>query len=420
MVADKERQHGERVPRLPKYHLRVLPVTALFGGNASGKTNFFLAFSFAKRLVVQGTSPGDSIAVEPYELSPESLQNPTSFQFELLCGNDIYDFSFTVTDQAVLEERLARVLGKTEHELYHRHDGKCDFPYAKNKDKLRYDNAFSETRDNQLFLTSSVSHQLDYGRPVYDWFKDTLKLIAPDSRFGDFEYFYDVNHPLYIEMIALLKGLDIAASDIVIDEIPLKNLPYPENFIKKITENIKDNETVRFFPGPTKERYFVTKRDGELIAKRLTTMHETDSGELVRFSLSRESDGTLRMIDLLPVFVDLMVSSSKYVFLVDDLDNSLHPELTRSLIEQYLCLCDKETRTQLLFTTHNAYLMDQRLLRRDEIWLVDRGFPMASTLYSLNTFVNLRYDKILNQDYLNARFGGVPRILISNPQTLYQ
>jgi AAA15 family ATPase/GTPase len=317
-----------------------------------------------------------------------------------------------------LEERLVRISSKNEYELYHRHDGICDFPNARGQDKLIYDNAFSATRDNQLFLTSSVSYRLEFGRPVYLWFRDTLKLIAPDSRFGAFERFYDVDHPLHVELLALIQGLDVGISDITITEIPTHSLPCAKEVVQIIKESINDNETVRVFTGSTKERYLVTKRDGELIAKILTTTHEADEGDPVRFALSRESEGTLRVIDLLPVFVDLMESSSNYVFMIDELDRSLHPELMRSLIEEYLDQCDKETRTQLLFTTHNAFNMDQRLLRRDEIWLVDRGFPLASTLYSLNTFVDLRYDKNLNKDYLDARFGGIPHIFISKALNL--
>jgi AAA15 family ATPase/GTPase len=418
MVADKARQHGERVPRLPKYHLRVLPVAAIFGANSSGKTNLFMAFNFVKRFVVEGTTLDNPIDVEPYQLSPESLQNPTRFQFQLLCGDDIYDFSFTVTHRAVLEEKLVRILSRTEHEIYHSHDGICDFPSVNSKDKKDYAYAFTKTKVNQLFLTTSIMLLMDFGRPVFDWFNNNLTLIAPDARFGAFERFYDVDHPQYDEMIALIKGLDVGVSEILTNEIPIQNLPCPPGFLQFIKNSIKDNETVRFYPGPTKERYLVTKRGGGLIAKTLTTMHNDENDNPIKFTLSREPDGTIRMIDLLPAFVNLMDSSSKYVFLIDELDRSLHPALTRALLSEYLGQCDKETRTQLLFTTQDAFHMDQRFFRREEMWLVDRIHPGASTLYSLIDFADLGYDKNLNKRYLSGRFGGVPDIFISKALNL--
>ncbi|HCJ51975.1 MAG TPA: abortive phage resistance protein, partial [Gallionella sp.] len=84
MVASRERQHGDRVPKLGKYQTRVLPVAAIYGGNASGKTNFFKALSFAKALVVKGTQPDSLIPVEPFRLDAKGAGQPSRFGFELL------------------------------------------------------------------------------------------------------------------------------------------------------------------------------------------------------------------------------------------------------------------------------------------------------------------------------------------------
>ena len=84
MVASRERQHGGRVPKLGKYQTRVLPVAAIYGGNASGKTNFFKALSFAKALVVKGTQPDSLIPVEPFRLDAKVADQPSRFGFELL------------------------------------------------------------------------------------------------------------------------------------------------------------------------------------------------------------------------------------------------------------------------------------------------------------------------------------------------
>jgi Predicted ATPases len=207
MVASRERQHGDRVPKLGKYQTRVLPVAAIYGGNASGKTNFFKALSFAKALVVKGTQPDSLIPVEPFRLDAKVADQPSRFGFELLIDEIIYEFSFAVTRKAVLEEKLVTITSTSEKVLYHRRDGKPNFDDSLAKDQfLQF--AFKGTRDNQLFLTNSVSQKVDNFRPVYDWFKDTLELVAPDSRFEPFEQFLDEGHPLYSTMNEMLPQLD--------------------------------------------------------------------------------------------------------------------------------------------------------------------------------------------------------------------
>ena len=122
MVASRERQHGERVPKLGKYQTRVLPIAAIYGGNASGKTNFFKALNFAKTLVIKGTRPNSLIPIETFRLGAEGKSQPSRFAFELLIDDTIYDFSFAVTQKAVLEERLVKITSTSEKVLYDRRD----------------------------------------------------------------------------------------------------------------------------------------------------------------------------------------------------------------------------------------------------------------------------------------------------------
>jgi AAA15 family ATPase/GTPase len=219
-----------------------------------------------------------------------------------------------------------------------------------------------------------------------------------------------VNHLQKDKLSDLLKLLGIRTTEIITFDVSIEDLPCSPSFIREINEAIKDSEIVSFILGPTKERYWIFKRDGDLIAQRLATMHEAENGEMIPVTLSQESDGTIRVIDLFPAFFELMESSSTSVFLIDELDRNLHPSLTSAWLSEYLDQCGKETRMQLLFTAHDPFLMEQRLFRRDEMWLINRNYHGASTLYSLNGFADLRHDKSLYRDYLIGRFGGVPDI----------
>lgn len=412
MVASRERQHGERLPKLGKYDTRVLPVAAIYGGNASGKTNFFKAMSFAKMLVVRGTQPDSHLAVECFRLDNASIDKPSRFVFELLIDETIYEFSFSANRKAILEEKLIVITSTSERELYSRRDNKINFDETLKKDQfLQF--AFKGTRDNQLFLTNSVSQKVDNFRPVYDWFKDTLELVAPDSRFEPFEQFLDDGHPLYATMNEMLPQLDTGIARLGGEDIPFENIPLPEPMKMMIQEDVKEGMTIRLMSDKN-ERFVFTRKNAELIAKKLVTYHPKADGTEAKFEIRQESDGSQRVIDLLPAFLELAAPGSKKVFVIDEVDRSLHTLLTRRLLEAYLASCSADTRSQLLLTTHDVLLMDQQLLRRDEMWVAERKPTGASTMVSFAEYKDVRYDKDIRKSYLQGRFGGIPRILLSS------
>ena len=119
MVASRERQHGQRVAR-PRKNLGVLPIAAIYGGNASGKSNLFKALNFAKQFIVQGTQVDQVIAVQPFRLDARTQQSPSEFIFEVLVGDTIYDYRFVVTHQQVVMERLSLVRLTTEQVIFER------------------------------------------------------------------------------------------------------------------------------------------------------------------------------------------------------------------------------------------------------------------------------------------------------------
>ena len=416
MVASKERQHGYRVSKLGKYRTRVLPIAAIYGGNASGKSNFFKALSFAKKLVVKGTQPGSLIPVEPFLLDAKEAEQPSRFGFELLLNDIIYEFSFAVTRKAVLEEKLITITSTSEKVLYDRRGGNPNFNNSLAKNEfLKF--AFQGTRGNQLFLTNSVSQGINNFRQVYDWFNNTLALIAPDSRFEPFEQFLDEKHPLHSTMNEILPQLDTGITHLEGKEIPFENLPLPEPLKTTLREDVKENMTVHLRTGPIDEQFVVTREGGELIAKKLVTYHPQAGGREAKFEIHQESDGSQRVIDLLPAFLQLSENDSSRVYVVDEIDRSLHTLLTRRLLESYLANCSKETRKQLLLTTHDVLLMDQQLLRRDEIWVAERDATGASSLLSFSEYKDVRYDKNVRKSYLQGRLGGIPRILLRGALT---
>ena len=414
MVASRERQHGGRVPNCGKYQTRLLPIAALYGGNASGKTNFCKALNFAKSLVVKGTQPDSQIPIVPFRLDAMATERPSRFGFELLIDEMMYDFSFAVTRSAIQEERLVRITRTSEKVLYHRQHGKPNFHQTLAKDQfLQF--AFQGTRDNQLFLTNSVLLKIDSFRPVYNWFKHTLELVAPDSRFQPFELYFDEGNPFNSIMNEMLAQLDTGITRLGSKEIPLEHVPLPEMIKSKLLEDVREGMVARLQDDMRGERFVVTRSGGELVAKKLVAFHTLADGREFEFDIRHESDGSRRVIDLLPAFAGMSIQeATQKVVVIDEVDRCLHTLLTRRLLEGYLANCSTSTRRQMLLTTHDVLLMDQQLLRRDEMWVTERDDLGASSLFSFSEYQDVRYDKDIRKSYLQGRLGGIPRFLLGD------
>ena len=410
MIATRERQHNERVPRIKKYRTGILPITALYGGNASGKSNLFEALRFAQELIVDGKRPGERIPVKPFRLDEKSGKLPTAFCFELLVDEVIYEYSFVLTPNEIVEEKLVEITGSSEKTLFHRLDGKpnLDDSLKKKSDLEVY---FKGTRDNELFLTNTVFQKVEAFLPVWSWFRNGLVLIGPESKYARFERLGDEQDPLSSFVNDVLSRLDIGFHRIEGEDIPLDTVPLSEPAKEKLLEDIKANGTIqrRLFGNG---RLILRSENGVVKAQKLVARHVGKDGFEVLFDLRDESDGSIRMMDLVPALPALCAENSRKVFVIDEIDRSLHTLLTRTLLEMYLESCSPESRSQLLFTTHDALLMDQDLLRRDEMWVAERDDEGASRIFSFSEYKDVRYDKDIMKSYLQGRLGGVPRILL--------
>ncbi|MEW6710605.1 MAG: ATP-binding protein [Candidatus Riflebacteria bacterium] len=410
MAATKEKQHNTRVPKVGKYPIKILPFAAIYGSNASGKTNFFKGINFARNFIVRGSTPGSYLAMEPFRLDADSMRKPGKFGFEILIDDIIYEYFFVANKECVFEEKLVEINSNSEKTLFHRQNGKANFDSTlKNNERLKF--AFIGTRDNQLFLTNSVFQNIDKFKHVYEWFKNSLVLIAPDSRFEPFEHYINESHQLYGPINHMLESLDTGITQLAGKEIDFEAMPIPEPFKTRIKEEMKDGMTFRIQSHPKNERHIVKRQNGVLKAFKLYTYHKNSFGEMIPFEMENESDGTQRIIDLLPAFIDVSQSNCAKTYIIDEIDRSLHTILTRKLVESYLHTCSPKSRNQLLITTHDVLLMDQKIIRRDEMWIAERNENGCSMLIPFSDFDDIRYDKDLRKSYLQGRLGGIPKIL---------
>ena len=209
-----------------------------------------------------------------------------------------------------------------------------------------------------------------------------------------------------------LQQLDTGIAKLSSEKIQFESLPLPESLKTELEEEVKENSTVRLRTEPDNERYLLTRKNGDLVARKLVALHTNADGTTTKFEIGQESDGSQRVLDLLPAFLELSAHASNRVYVIDEVDRSLHTLLIRELLEAYLSSCSTESSNQLLLTTHDVMLMDQKMLRRDEMWVAERDASSNSTLVSFNEYGKIRYDKDIRKSYLQGRLGGIPRILM--------
>jgi hypothetical protein len=184
----------------------------------------------------------------------------------------------------------------------------------------------------------------------------------------------------------------------------------PEHHKKMIKKRLAPGIYATMINSLTGDRFVICLENDKPVAKKIVTMHDSYDGNPVSFDLSQESDGSIRLIDLAPAIVDLTREDSQKVYFVDEIERSLHSLLIEKLIKIYFDSCSEESRSQLIFTTHNLTLMDQKLFRRDEMWAMERTLSGGATLFPFSDFQDIRYDKDVRKSYLQGRLGGVPNI----------
>jgi hypothetical protein len=410
MVATREKQHHGHITAIKGHNLNLLPVAAIYGANASGKSNLIKAMHFAQHFVTNPPKADAPIPVKPFLLGKDSHGGATTFRFDLSIGEDIYEYRFSLTAKRVIQEELKRIHASSEERLFRRGSEGDQFELSKNVQNQEQQHfAFRGTHDNQLFLTNSVSQKLKEFRPVFDWFDKSVTVIRPDSRYmGMLEITSDRN-PRFREMTARLRDLDTGIAAMRQMDIDSDTV-FPKGLLAELATSLKEGQALPFSPTMNDDGVFLHKKDGKLTIRRLAPIHQSEGGKEILFNFADESDGTRRLLDILPAFLSLEEKPSTTVFVIDELDRSLHSNLTRSLLEHYLGQRTDSSQSQLIFTTHDTQLMTQKLFRRDELWITERDQFGASKLVAFSEFKDVRKDKDIRRSYLQGRMGGVPKI----------
>lgn len=400
---------------------KLLKHAVIYGANASGKSNLvdFLRFfktTLEERLPVWGTK---------YfcRNSKDNEKRDSIFEIQMEIDGKFYAYGFS----AILASRW--MTGEWLYELYQNGGARCIFEREElSKPKLdssvvltkeeynRFEIYASDFENNlsDLFLAEmnrgkniAEDSNLQVFKKVYNWLKNHIVIITPDSRVTDFKYYYENDS---LELINdLISTFDTGVSNVRIEEIDLndlsKMLPKPvlDDVMERVRKSLAETGKKSFrMSGRSDTSFFNIEFNGNEEPK-VTTIKLRHGKSMYDFDFEDESDGTRRLFDLMDM---LLMKDDDIVYVVDELERSLHPKLTEHFLELF-SERHKNHKIQLIFTTHESSIMDQALFRRDEIWFIERDEENNSKIYSLDRFKE-RYDKKLSKAYLEGRYGAIP------------
>ena len=403
----------------------ILPIAAIYGANAAGKSNLVKAISFVKELVVEGTRPEQLIPVPTFKLGDYS-KKPSKFELVFTHQGSQYSYGFRLNKEKIIEEWLHGIPQgrKIEVMYFERHTsltkrettveygsilkGRRTTNGESSKRRLNLEFIAKGTRHNQLFLTEAIDRSVKDLMPIFNWFKKILTIIPAEVDCTSLETGVHGNESFTDFLSEFLKsagtGIDSISTEKIKVDLEQHLFSMPKSIKDKLSQDLDKNLEVTVENSRGGRSILSKDDDGQIILMRLMTKHRSENGKFVDFSIDEESEGTQRLIHLVPSLFLLKQNIEAVIFL-DELDRRLHPLLSRYFVETAINCRAKGN--QLIFTTHDTNLLDLDLLRRDEIWFVEKDTQGVSSCYSLAEF-KIRPDLKIEKGYLNARFGAIP------------
>lgn len=414
LFAGQSEQHKDRI--INYENRKVLKFSSIYGANASGKTNLIKAIDTGKEIVLN-TMENSDYKDKFCRNRKENAKKPTLFEYEFTLKNRCFAYGFTVNLQEgkVISEWLYELTSKTEDVIFER---------VVESNQYYFDEQFFHKKENsnqfQFFIedanrihTTLLLHEISRRKiadedfvifqNIYQWFKNQLIIIYPETKIGASYLRFDNDDE---KLVNILKYLDTGITDYSMKKINEKIFKeyfsddiLAEKFLKRPDSNRRKHMKGILNLGGTLFELEYKDIDKPEISK-LMFQHGSDE---YSYEYGEESDGTQRLIDLLDVILN---DDNDKVFVIDELDRSLHPQMTIKFVETFLKFT-KGKNTQLIITTHESNLMDLNLLRRDEIWFAEKEKDNSTSLYTLEKF-KIRYDKVVSKNYLAGRYGAVP------------
>lgn len=369
----------------------LLKSAAIYGPNASGKSNFLLAVRAMREIITKpaaGLQQSDKLPIIPFRLTKTTRNQPSEFEMHFIVDKVRYQYGFSATGERIYHEwLLAYPKGRPQHWFEREWDKKTkeyEWYLGSNLigDKQTWQKA---TRDKALFLSTAVLLNSKQLRPVYNWFDSTLHtsvnpLLTPLMCQNEDK----------AKLLEFLRAADLAIEDVDTEKVPFDRMMLPDF----IPESLK-KEFIDHYGGRDFLKINIYRKDAE--------------GKLQKFDLEQEeSDGTRQLFYLAGSWINIL-SEGKILF-IDDLNKELHPYIVQFLIKLFHSRRNNFKNAQLIAITHETSILNQDVLRRDQVWFCEKHKSQATELYPLTDFSPRKGYERLELTYLSGRYGGLPYV----------
>lgn len=366
---------------------KILKSTAIYGANASGKSNLFKALAIVNSMIVQSNfiDPNSNLPIIPFKLNKKNINEPSSFEIKFIFNNIKYLYGFKADSKVIYNEYLYYYPKGKQAKIFVR-DNVDKYTFNVEDNKILNDIKGKNTA-NKFFLSTATTWNFDKTKPAYDFLTQKIGVVFSIDQVNNYSYkMYSTDTNGELEKLALkfLKKADFNITGYKVNE-------------ERMTE-----ETLNLLPDPVKPLFSVGAT-----TYKISTKHNIENEEF-EFNIGEESVGTQNIFSLIPVIRDVLVNGK--VLIIDEIDRSLHPLLVKYILEIFNDEEINKNGSQLIFNTHDTNILDLELLRRDQIWFTEKN-PVngASNIYPLDDF-SVRNTENIEKGYLLGRYGAVPFI----------
>lgn len=409
-VAGKGSLHPEHVARAEKRDdISVLRAGIVYGANAAGKSNFIKATRFIQLLVL-GKSPFS--AMETFK-SGKGRRSVSKIELEIKIGKRYFAYGVEFNIRGIKEEWLFEINSRSDRKIYTRKvsDSGNEFDFGEidgdKETKLFVKFLGESTPKDRTFISEYVKRNgkgVEDVRLVQNWFSRELKIIFPNTRYKGLSVRAEQDADFQKATKDLLRHFNTGITEIRRIRIKSKeDTGLPENVLERIEKDCNPGESIMLASSSDNEVFFFERKDdGSFAIYKQIAVHGSGDSE-TKFEMDEESDGTIRLLDFIPMLIDLR--RNPVVYLIDELDRSMHPMMTYEIIKSFFKNLNPEVESQVIFSTHESNLLDLELMRADEIWFVEKDNDGASHFSSLAEY-KPRAD--VRKGYLLGRYGAVP------------
>lgn len=398
--------------------INTLRTAVIYGANGAGKSCLIKALGRLQDMIVRGSIfPSSSRDANKYN-NPDV---PVSLEIEFSTSNGQYSYGISYRGNLCVEEWLYSTIGSPVPIFERTYDDTTDKSHisltpekgneAKNKllTTLLEDNLLKK---NEILLSKHDVIKNAQVTDAYMWIVSKLNIIDPETHSTSiFDDRY--SNPVFkAQSEQLMSALDLGISELILIDEDIESFKqsiteWPElaqdidKIVKRLSKLPDGEQTALIETGTF--TVSIRKEGNKYFVRRVKSAHNVN-GTLYDFELKEESDGTQRIFDFVPMLQEIKSKDETYV--IDEIDRSLHPALVRALVSRIVS--DTNMKGQLIFTTHDAGLLDGKLFRNDEIWFAEKDRESQAThLYTLDEF-KPRPDLDIEKGYLNGRFGAIP------------